>query len=75
MPEHVTLFDKPYSDEKIAEGLAVAKCVANRACVWCAWLLQCAEDEHFTFPEDAPCTKEKEKILRDWKNKEETENG
>ena len=75
MPEHVTLFDKPYSAEKTAEGLAVAKCVANGACESCAWLLQCAEDERFSFPSDASCTKEKEKILREWKNKEEPDNG
>ena len=71
MPEYVTLFDKPYSSEKVAEGLAVAKCNNFGICVWCAWLFQCSEDELFKFPEDAPCMKEKEKILSEWKNKED----
>ena len=55
MKINLVIFDKPYSDEKVAEGRAVQWAVVNGACNRCQHLAQCRKDENFKFPENAPC--------------------
>ena len=64
MTGYVTVFDKPYSDEKTAEGLAISWAVNTGACDRCRYLAQCEMDDSFVFPQDAPCMKKKAEILK-----------
>lgn len=59
----VTVFDKPYSAEKQAEGLAVSWAVQTGACLMCEHLQNCESNRNFVFPEDSPCVKRKGEIL------------
>lgn len=61
---HITIFDKPYSLEKLAEGRAVSLAVAYGACNICKYVCDCMKDEKFSFPADAWCTNTKAEILR-----------
>lgn len=63
MTDNVVIFDKPYSDEKIAEGRAIQWAVVSGACNWCKYLPQCEKDENFEFPPDAPCMLKKLEFL------------
>ena len=59
MNKHVTIFDKPYSAEKQAEGLAVNWAVITGACNYCRHVKICSSElsDYLweTFPHDAPC--------------------
>ncbi len=55
MKNNTVIFDKPYSKEKIAEGLAVQRAVISGVCNMCKYLRQCENDDTFKFPKDAPC--------------------
>ena len=60
MSEHIVIFDKPYSPEKIAEGLAVHWAVITGACNSCKYLSACesdASDAWNSLPQDAACAK------------------
>lgn len=64
MKVHVIVFDRPYSDEKIAEGRAVQWAVVNGVCNKCKYLSQCESDNNFEFPQNAPCMIKKADFLK-----------
>ena len=66
MGDNITIFDRPYSKEKQAEGIAISQSVLFGACDKCDWYKRCSTDETFFFPEDADCMKRKKSILREW---------
>lgn len=51
------IFDKPYSPEKIREGIGVNRAFAAGDCDRCQHLAQCENDRSFKFPQDAACVK------------------
>ena len=59
---HITIFDKAYSSDKIAEGQAVTQAMLNGDCNRCAYYLKCSSNEDFEFPENAPCMQRKKRI-------------
>ena len=61
----ITFFDRLYSPEKMAEGRAVLLAFFSGACDSCPYLSKCSMDNHFTFPDNAACMKEKAKLLRE----------
>lgn len=58
-----TMFDKPYSPEKMAEGRAISSAIVSGACNVCPHLPRCCTDSRFAFPADAACMKEKAKLM------------
>lgn len=64
--DNVLIFDKPYSLDKQAEGIAVAWAVMNGQCEACPVLSRCESDDDFEFPQDAACMVRKREILREW---------
>lgn len=64
MSSNVVIFDKPYSDEKIAEGRAVQWAVVSRACNRCNHLQQCESNNNFEFPQNAPCMIKKAEFMK-----------
>ena len=56
--EHKVIFDKPYSQEKIKEGLGVYMALITGACNKCPHLSECEGNEHFKFPQNASCMRE-----------------
>lgn len=66
--KHITIFDKPYSLEKQAEGMAVHQAVATGACNQCGCLKQCSTDEFFKPSIFAWCQKRKHEILTEMKS-------
>lgn len=72
MPEsewnHITVFDREYSAEKQAEGIAVQAAVAEGHCEKCGFLNRCSTDDSFHPPVFAWCFQEKKKILHEWEN-------
>lgn len=60
----ITIFDKPYSKKKQAEGQAVAWAVASGACNLCKHLKVCSNYRSFVPPGGAACMKKKAEILR-----------
>lgn len=67
MDNNIVIFDKAYSAEKFAEGLAVNWAVVNGVCENCINLNQCASERDFKFPIDSPCMIKKAKILKEMK--------
>jgi hypothetical protein len=61
---HITMFNKPYSEDKIAEGLAISYAVQNGICHKCEYKFYCTSNHVFEFPENAPCMHIKRKIRR-----------
>lgn len=61
----ITVFDKVYSKEKQAEGLAVSEAVAFGKCGECGFLKQCEDNRDFRFPVFAWCQQRKQQILRE----------
>lgn len=59
-----TLFDKPYSKKKQAEGIAVTWAVASGACNKCRHLQVCRCYTDFVPPGTAACMTKKAEILR-----------
>ena len=53
MKSNVVIFDKPYSEDKIAEGRAVQWAVVSGACNRCNHLQKCENDNNFEFPQNA----------------------
>lgn len=50
MGKHITIFDREYSQEKQAEGLAISEAVATGKCNECGYLNQCESNRGFRFP-------------------------
>lgn len=59
---HIAIFEKPYSVDKIAEGQAVTQAMLNGDCNRCTYYLKCSSKEDFEFPENAPCMQRKRRI-------------
>lgn len=55
--KNIVVFDRPYSKEKIQEGIAVQKAVITGECNKCTYLKQCESDKSFEFPKDSACMK------------------
>lgn len=64
MPSNVVIFDKPYSEETIAEGRAVQWAVVSGSCNRCKHLQQCESDNNFEFPQNAACMIKKAEFLK-----------
>lgn len=62
--KHITMFDKAYSPDKIAEGQAVTQAMLNGDCNRCGYYLKCSSGSDFEFPENAPCMQRKRRIER-----------
>jgi predicted metal-binding protein len=69
MNEHITIFDKQYSDYKQAEGIGVSFAFVTGACNNCESLTECSNNEAFVFPENAPCMIRKREILKEQRGK------
>lgn len=65
--KHVTIFDRTYSSDKIAEGHAIHEAVTEGHCDQCVFLERCKSDTTFRFPESAWCSRRKAEILKMWK--------
>ena len=64
--KHITMFDRQYSPEKQAEGLAISQAIVYGHCDKCGFLPQCStQGEAFQFPVFAWCMRRKAEILRD----------
>lgn len=64
MKSNVVIFDKPYSEDKIAEGRAVQWAVVSGSCNKCKYLSQCESNNNFEFPKNAPCMIRKVEFLK-----------
>ncbi len=64
--KHITIFDREYTMEQQAEGIAVSEAVVFGACDRCESLARCSTDVGFRPPADAWCVKRKAGILADW---------
>ena len=64
MKSNVVIFDKPYSEDKIAEGRAVQWAAVSGACNRCNHLQKCENDNNFEFPQNAPCMIKKSELLK-----------
>jgi len=62
--KHVTIFDRPYSPEKTAEGHAIHEAVAEGHCDSCGFLNQCKSDTAFRPPVFAWCSRRKAEFLK-----------
>lgn len=60
---HVTIFDKPYSFDKIAEGHAIHEAVVEGHCDRCGFLGKCRTDPSFRPPVFAWCSRRKAEII------------
>lgn len=61
--KHVTVFDKDYPPEVLAEGLAVSEAVALGKCDSCPFLTRCSSDDSFKPPIFAWCFRRKTELL------------
>lgn len=61
--KHITVFDRVYPPEKLAEGLAVNEAVVFGECDKCGFLEQCSSDDTFVPPVFAWCSKRKHELL------------
>ena len=64
MKINLVIFDKPYSDEKVAEGRAVQWAVISGACNKCKHLQQCESSNNFEFPKNSPCMIKKAEFMK-----------
>lgn len=71
MTQHVTMFDRKYSQEKQAEGIAISEAVAFGKCDECCHLKRCESDRAFHFPETSWCQHRKREILKEWRGPQE----
>ena len=69
--EHSPMFDRQYSPEKQAEGLAISQAIVYGHCDKCGFLSQCSTQDDFKFPVFAWCMQRKAEILADMR-KEDT---
>ena len=58
------MFDKPYSEDKRAEGMAIAQSIITGECNKCSYMNECSSNPEFKFPENAACMKRKIRIER-----------
>lgn len=63
MNQHITMFDRAYTKEKQAEGIAISEAVAFGKCDDCGFLKECESNRNFQFPPTAWCQKRKRQIL------------
>ena len=64
--KHITMFDRQYTPEKQAEGLAISQAIVYEHCDKCGFLSQCsAQGAAFLFPVFAVCMSRKAEILAD----------
>ena len=63
---NVTIFDRPYPTEKQAEGIAVFSAIMSGKCNDCQSYAECTTNDHFKFPIDAYCMRQKAIILKGW---------
>ena len=64
--KHITMFDRQYSPEKQAEGLAISQAIVYGHCDKCGFLPQCStQGEAFQFPVFAWYMRRKAEILAD----------
>ena len=61
--KHVAMFDRPYPEDKQAEGLAIYQAVVEGHCDKCGFFSQCSTQDDFKFPEFAWCMRRKTEIL------------
>ena len=62
--KHITMFDRQYTPEKQAEGLAISQAIVYGHCDKCGFLSQCStQGEAFRFPVFAWCMRRKAEIL------------
>ena len=61
---NIVIFDKPYSKEETAEGLAIQQAVITGECNMCKYKNECENNRNFVFPENAACMKRKQRILK-----------
>lgn len=61
---HVTIFDRQYSFDKIAEGHAIHEAVVEGHCDSCGFLDRCKSDSSFKPPVFAWCSRRKAEILK-----------
>lgn len=62
--KHITIFDRPYSYDEIAEGHAIHEAVAEGHCDECCFLNRCKSDSSFRPPVFAWCFRRKAEILK-----------
>ena len=62
--KHITMFDRQYTPEKQAEGLAISQAIVYVHCDMCGFLSQCStQGEAFQFPVLALFMRRKAEIL------------
>ena len=59
----ITLFDRPYPQDKQMEGIAISQAIVSGECFKCPHYKRCSTDETFFFPPDSACMKRKKKLL------------
>lgn len=59
----ITVFGRPYSADKQAEGQAVSWAVANMLCFKCEHYFRCSTDTKFVPPENTFCMRKKAELL------------
>lgn len=52
--------------EKQAEGLAIVDAILSGECDKCPSFAECRVNEHFKFPVDAYCMKQKAIVMKGW---------
>lgn len=65
--DNIVIFDKPYSLEKQAEGMAVVEAVVKGWCENCCLRFRCECDPDFVFQPVCPCTIRKKELLEEMK--------
>jgi len=63
---HITVFDRQYSADKRAEGMAVQQAVVGGHCDKCGFLARCSTDPSFVPPVFTWCARQKSEIMADW---------
>ena len=62
--KHITLFDRPYPQDKQAEGIAIHLAVVEGHCDKCCFLTQCSTRDDFKMPPFSWCMVKKAEILK-----------
>ena len=61
--KHITVFDRAYPPDVLAEGLAVNEAVVFGECNRCPFLDRCSSDDNFSPPVFAWCYRRKRELL------------
>lgn len=64
--QNVVIFDRGYTKEEQAEGIAVNRAVIGGHCDACGFLKTCSTSEDFKPPVFAWCFQEKKRIIASW---------